>query len=80
MTELSVNIGASQVALAVNKPPANAGDSRDADSIPGLGRSLGRGHGNPLQYSCLRNPMERSLADYSPQQSYRVEQDLATEQ
>ena len=39
--------------------PANAGDIRDADLIPGSGRSPGRGHGNPLQYSCLENPMDR---------------------
>ena len=39
--------------------PANSGDIRDAGSIPGLGRSLGGGHGNPLQYSCLENPMDR---------------------
>ena len=38
---------------------ANGGDARDAGSIPGLGRSLGGGHGNPLQYSCLENPMDR---------------------
>ena len=37
--------------------PANAGDIRDAGSIPWWGRSLGGGHGNPLQYSCLENPM-----------------------
>ena len=51
--------GASQVALVVKKLPANAGDIRDAGSIPGMGRSLGGGHGNPLQYSCLENPMDR---------------------
>ena len=39
--------------------PANAGDIRDAGSIPWWGRSLGGGHGNPLQYSCLENPMGR---------------------
>ena len=39
--------------------PANAGDTRDVGSIPGSGRSLGEGHGNPLQYSCLENPMDR---------------------
>ena len=51
----------------VKNPPANAGDIRDVGSIPGLGRSHGGGHGNPLQYSCLENPHgERSLADYSP--------------
>ena len=38
---------------------ANTGDKRDAGSIPGQGRSLGGGHGNPLQYSCLENPMDR---------------------
>ena len=37
----------------------NAGDVRDTGSIPGLGRSPGRGHGNPLQYSCLEYPMDR---------------------
>ena len=40
---------------------ANAGGIRDADSIPGLGRSPGGGHGNPLQYSCLKNPMDRGV-------------------
>ena len=38
---------------------ANAGDIRDAGSIPGSGRSPGGGHSNPLQYSCLENPMDR---------------------
>ena len=39
--------------------PANEGDLRDTSSIPGLGRSSGEGNGNPLQYSCLENPMDR---------------------
>jgi len=47
------------VVLVVKNPPANAGDLRDAGSISGLGRSLGGRHGNPLQYSCLENPMDR---------------------
>ena len=51
-------MGASQVALVVKNPSANAGDIRDVGSIPGLGRSPGGGHGNPLQYSCLENPMD----------------------
>ena len=51
--------GASQVALVVKNLPASAGDIRDTGSIPGLGRSPGGGHGNPLQYSCLENPMDR---------------------
>ena len=42
--------------LVVKNPPANAGDM---GSIPGLGRSPGEGNGNPLQYSCLENPMDR---------------------
>ena len=57
----------SQVSLVVKNPPANAGDIRDAGLIPGLGRSPGGGHGNPLQYSCLENPHgQRSLVGYSP--------------
>ena len=43
----------------VKNLPANASDIRDANSISGMGRSLGGGHGNPLQYSCLKNPMDR---------------------
>ena len=50
---------ASQVALVVKNPPANAGDIRDAGS-PGLERFL-KGQGNPLQYSCLENPMDRRV-------------------
>ena len=49
----------SKVVLVVKKQSANAGDVRDVGSIPGLGRSPGGGHGNPLQYSCLENPMDR---------------------
>ena len=41
------------------EPTCSAGDMREADSIPGLGRSLGEGNGNPFQYSCLENPMDR---------------------
>ena len=50
---------ASQVALVVKNPLANTGDLRDKDSIPGSGRSPGGSHGNPLQYSCLENLMDR---------------------
>ena len=50
---------ASQVVLMVKNSPANAGDVRDTGSIPGSGRFPGGGHGNPLQYSCLENPMDR---------------------
>ena len=45
--------------LVVKDLPANAGDTRDLVSIPGLGRTPGEGNGNPLQYSCLGNSMDR---------------------
>ena len=46
------------VALVVKNPPANAGDMRDVGLIPGSERSSGAGHGNPLSYFCLENPMD----------------------
>ena len=45
--------------LAVKNPPANAGDAGDVGSISRLRRSFGEGNGNPLQYSCLGNPIDR---------------------
>ena len=54
---LDVYVG--QVALEVKTPPANVGDLRDTDLIPGLARYPGEGNGNPLQYSCLENVMDR---------------------
>ena len=47
------------MALVVKNLPANAGDVREVGSVPGLGRSPGGGHGHPVQYSCLENPMDR---------------------
>ena len=47
------------MALVVKNSPANAGDSGDAGSIPGLGKSPGVGNGSSLQYSCLENSMGR---------------------
>ena len=52
-------IRTSQVVLVVKNPPVSAGVIRDTGSIPGSGRSPAGGDGNPLQYSCLGNPMER---------------------
>ena len=52
---------ASQVVLGVKNSPANVGDVRDVGWIPGSGRSPGGGKGNPLQYSCLENPMDRGV-------------------
>ena len=61
-------MGASQVVLVVKNLPANAGDMRDAGLVPGSGRSPGGGHGNPLHYSHLENPMDRGAwrATYGP--------------
>ena len=52
-------IRASQVVLVVKNLPASTGDIRDRGSIPGSGRSPERGYGNPLQYSCPENAMDR---------------------
>ena len=57
MGKVGLHGWASQVMLMVKHPPANAGYVRDSDSIPGLGRSSGRGYGSPLLYSCLEKPM-----------------------
>ena len=53
------HIWASQVALTIKNPPAKAGGIRDMGLIPSQGRSPGEGNGNPLQYSCLENPMDK---------------------
>ena len=47
------------MALVVKNLPTNAGDTRDTGSIPASGRSPGEGNGNPFQYSCLENSMDR---------------------
>ena len=56
------------MALVVKNPPANAGDTGDTSSIPGLRRSPGEGNGSPLQYSCLEHSIDRGAwwATYSP--------------
>ena len=54
-------LGASQVALVVKNPPANAAGVREVSSIPGSGRTPGEGNGNTLKYSCLENPMDRGI-------------------
>ena len=61
--------GASHVVVVVKNLSVNAGDVRESGSIPGSGRSPGEGHGNPLQYSCLENPMDNGL---QPIRSQRV--------
>ena len=62
----------------VKNPSANAGISRDACSIPGLGRFPGRGSGNQLQYFCLENPMDRAAWWTTVHESQRCEHDRAT--
>ena len=52
--------------------PANAGDVRDTSLIPGSGRRPGGGHGNPLQYSCLENPMDRESGGLQSMRLQRV--------
>ena len=59
----------------VKYPPENAGDSRDAGSIPGLGRYPGVGNGNPLQYSCPENHMDRGAWWATVHRSQRVRHD-----
>ena len=61
----------------VKNSSANAGDARDVGSVPGLGRSPGRGHGNPLQYSCLENPMDRRAWWATINGITRISHDLA---
>ena len=63
------------MALVVKNLPANAGDIRDSGSIPGSERSPGEGHGNPLQYSCVENPMEEEPGRLQSMWSHRVGHD-----
>ena len=65
-------LGASQVALVAKNAPANIGDKRKAGLIPELGRSPGGGHGNPLQYSCLENSLDRVASKLRSMGSHRV--------
>ena len=63
------------MALVVKNLHANAGDIRDVGSIPGLGRSPGGGHTNPLHYSCLENPWTEELGGLQSMGSQRVGRD-----
>ena len=63
----------------VKKPPTNAGDTGDTGSIPGLGRSPGEGNGNPLQYYCLGNLMDREeTGRLQSMGSQRIKHNLVT--
>ena len=61
----------------VKNPPANAGDTRDMGSLPGSGVSPGGGNGNPLQYSCLENSMDRGAWQAMVQGSLRFGHNLS---
>ena len=62
-----IDEGTSQLVLVVKNLSARAGDVRDVDLIPESGRSPGGGHGNPFQYACLENPMDRGVClGYDP--------------
>ena len=63
------------MALVVKNPSANAGDIRDVGLIPGSGRSPGGGRGNPLQCSCLENPMDRGPGGLQSIGSHRARHD-----
>ena len=65
--------------LVVKNSPPNARDVRDMGLIPGLGRSPGGGHSNPLQYLCLENPMDRGAWQATIMGSQRVGRDSVTE-
>ena len=71
-------IGASLVAQLVKNLFANAGDTRDTGSIPGLGRSSGEGNGNPFQYSCLEKSMDRGAWQTTVPGVTKVRHNLAT--
>ena len=64
----------------VEKLPANGGNAGEAGSIPGSGRPLGVGNGNPIQYSCLENPVSRGLWQDTVHRTQSLGHTLATQQ
>ena len=78
ITALHNSKTASQVALVVKNPSANAEDTRDTGSIPGSGRSPGVGNGNPLQYSYWENSVGRGIWGTTVHGVQRVRHDQAT--
>ena len=72
--------GASQAALVVKNSPANTRDIRDVASVPGSRRSPGGGNGNPLQYSCLGNPMDKGVQWATVHDTSSVRHDLVTKE
>ena len=70
--------GASQVANVVKNSPANAGGAGDAGSIPVVGRFLRGGHGNPLQYAFLVNPMDRGACWATAHRVLKIQMHIST--
>ena len=70
-------IGTSLVAQLVKNPPTNAKDTGESSLIPKSGRSAGDKNGNPLQYSCLRNPMDRGACGQQSKGLQRVKYEWA---
>ena len=71
-----IYIWASQVVIVVKNLPSSSGDLRGGGLIPGSGRTPGRGHGSPLQYSCLENPMDRGAWQLTVHGVARIGHDL----
>ena len=69
-------MGTFLMAQQIRKPPAHVGDARDMSSIPGWGRSFGGGNGNPLQYSCLENSMDRGAWQATVQRTAKSQTQL----
>ena len=67
-----------QDGAVVKNPPAHAGDTRDTGSIPGSGRSLAGGNGNPLQYSCPENPMDKEAWRVTVHRAAKSQPQLST--
>ena len=70
--------GASQVSNVVKNSPANAGGAGDAGSIPVVGRFLRGGHGNPLQYAFLENPMDRGACWAAAHRVLKIQMHIST--
>ena len=74
-----VNFPTFQDSSTGKESACHAGDTKDPSLIPGSGRSFGEGHGNPLQYSCLENPMDRGAWWATVHGAARVGHNLSTE-
>ena len=74
--ELCIEVPSFPVVLVVTSPPASAGDVRDVGAALGWGRSPEGGHGNPLQYSCPENPMNRGAWQATVRRAAKIQTQL----